>query len=425
MTLCLLQDRNLIRSRARSARFALARINAPLAPSTYSRPGADIALVLDRSGSMSGEKFRLAKQAVEQGIQRLNHKDTFSVVVYDEKVTVVSESQSATVQAKRNALSELAMVSPRGTTNLGEGWLTGCGEVARHLSNERIGRVYLLTDGLANVGITDPGALATHARELRMRGVSTSTFGVGEDYDEVLLGQMADAGGGAFTHIRHPKEIPALIDHELGETLEIVARNVTLTISKQTSVQVTPVGPYPFEETDYETIIRIPDLVSAQEFELPLRITLPKGIDGDEIFQEVFVSDKDDVLKGKPLPLGWTWASHEDNDNQPRERDVDYVIAERYAAMAREEASTMNRDGQYGLAAKRLKQVAKRIAGYAGNDRKLNRIVRGLRRDAETYSHFMSSLDRKASYSSSLYIARGGTKHSLRKKWSVSPTPKD
>jgi len=85
----------------------------------------------------------------------------------------------------------------------------------------------------------------------------------------------------------------------------------------------------------------------------------------------------------------------------------------------------MNRDGQYGLAAKRLKQVGKRIAGYAGNDRKLNRIVRALVRDADIYSQHMSSFDRKASYSSSLNLARGGTKDSLRKKWSTPSSPKE
>jgi len=85
-----------------------------------------------------------------------------------------------------------------GSTNLAEGWLRGAEQVASHLAAEGVNRVLLLTDGLANVGITDPAQLAAHAAQLRKRGVATSTIGVGEDFDESLLQALADAGGGHF-----------------------------------------------------------------------------------------------------------------------------------------------------------------------------------------------------------------------------------
>ena len=339
MTLRAFQDRTLTRSRARSERFVLARIIAPEIESEKIRTAADISFVLDRSGSMAGLKLDLAKQAIKAGIGRLSRRDSFSVVVYDEQVEIVAAATKATSQAKSEALSKMSSVHPRSTTNLGEGWLTGCGEVARFITDNRIGRCLLMTDGLANVGITDPGTLAMHAEELRRRGVSTSTFGVGEDYDEVLLGQMADAGGGAFTHIRGAGEIPALLDRELGETLEIAARGVSLQIRMPDHVRVTPIGPFPWHAIEDGISLTLPDLVSAQEFELPLYISLPRGQEGSEIAIELQLSDKARVLDHTPVLLSWTWASHEENDSQPREREVEYVIAERYAAMAREEAA--------------------------------------------------------------------------------------
>ncbi len=277
-------------------RFAIAEIVAPTAPEGTPRPRVDIAFVLDRSGSMAGQKFSLARKAIEQAIQTLCSDDTFSVVIYDNRIEVVQPACAATRDAKRRAVSRLRQVSPRGTTNLSEGWLVGCGQVAEHLTSSRIGRCLVLTDGLANVGITDPSTLAHHATQLRSRGVSTSTFGVGADFDEVLLGQMADAGGGAFRFIEHPEQIPSLIANELGDTLEIVARNVTLDVHVEPEVRIRPIGPYPWVNTDTGIQVALPDLVSDQELEIPLEVRLDRGPAGETTAMRLTLTDRDSVL---------------------------------------------------------------------------------------------------------------------------------
>ena len=176
-------------------------------------------------------------------------------MVYDDVVDVVIESTHASAEARRGAIERLRSVEARGSTNLGEGWLRGCEQVAGHLVERGVNRCLLLTDGLANVGITDPDELASHAAELRARGVSTSTFGVGNDFDERLLQAIADAGGGHFYYIADAPQIRDAITSEVGETLEVVARDVDLEITARDDIRIEPISPYPAQSRGNRTVV--------------------------------------------------------------------------------------------------------------------------------------------------------------------------
>src|SRR5688572_7867122 len=240
-------DRRFIRSTHRSERFVLVELEAPPAAQKATRDPVNLAFVLDRSGSMSGEKIDLAKRAIETAVDRLLPTDRFAVVCYDDRIDVVVEGTTASREAKTNAIDRLRSIDARGSTDLAGGWLRGAEQVAlgqeivaggnaksdgdmqQLASNSGAGnvgpvgssvnRVLVLTDGLANVGIVDHAELARHAQELRARGVTTTTFGVGEDFDEGLLQSMADAGGGHFYFIQNAAQIQDHIATEVGELL--------------------------------------------------------------------------------------------------------------------------------------------------------------------------------------------------------------
>ena len=232
-------DRTLIRAGARSTRYVLARVTAPRAPRNTERHPINLGLVLDRSGSMESErKFGLARDAVEQALRMLRPEDRFALVVYDNAIDVLAPSTRATSEAKRLTLDALDAVRPRGCTNLGGGWLRGCEQVAQFLDRENVSRCLLLTDGLANEGITDRDTLANHASELRRRGVATSTFGVGADFDERLLRDMAHEGGGNFYFIEGATQIPEMLTGELGEALEITLRDAAIVVRSDGGARV-------------------------------------------------------------------------------------------------------------------------------------------------------------------------------------------
>ena len=370
-------DRRFIRSTSRSSRFILAEINAPHAheQANRTRPAVNLAFVLDRSGSMAGEKIALAKQAVVSALGHLNAGDRFSVVVYDDVIDVVIPSTQATASAKSDAIALIGRIDARNQTNLGEGWLRGCEQVARHLNNDGVNRTLLLTDGLANVGITNHDELATHAAELRNRGVQTTTFGVGSDFNEVLLQAMANAGGGNYYYIADSKQITDYITSEVGEALDVVARDVVLEIQTPEGVAVESLTPFPFEQRDGRTTVNLGSLVAEQVVQVVLRLNFPLQEIGRETGAVLSLSARDEAAEDTSHPISWTYADSKTNDLQERNAEVDRAVASVFASRARQEATAFNRDGNFPAAQAALAAVAKRIRSYAGRDPQMRELI--------------------------------------------------
>ncbi len=404
-------DRTLIRGVGRSKRFVLAQVTAPPAGRRRERLAVNLAFVLDRSGSMSGEKIELAKRTIVEAIGRLEPRDRFSIVAYDDRVDVVVGSSAATADAKAVALDHLRLIDARGSTNLSGGWLRGAEQVATDQLADGVNRVLLLTDGLANQGIVDGTEIATHAAALRARGVSTTTFGLGADFDEVLLQGMADAGGGHFYFVRDAATIRDHIASEVGETLEVVARDVELEIVVAEGVQVEALSPQPARTRGGRTLLDLGDLVSEQVLDLVIRLTFPFGDVGRTSGAILRLSDRDGVLgagdgAAEDTRLTWTWADHAANDAQPRDVEVDRSVATQFAARARQEAVQRNRQVDFAGARHVLAATAKRIREYAGRDARMREIVAELAVEGETFSAPMPSLMLKEAHFASANLSR-------------------
>jgi Ca-activated chloride channel homolog len=391
-------DRTLVRSAARSTRYALVTVIAPVATRAATRIPANLAIVLDRSGSMAGEKFMLARRAVEQALAQLQPDDRFALVAYDDSIDVLVESTLATSDARRNALARLAGIEPRGSTDLEGGWMRGCEQVAVCLEDragdraQTIDRCLLLTDGLANRGLTDREALIGHATALRERGVQTSTFGVGSDFDERLLAGLADAGGGHFYFLASAEQIPELIASEVGEALEVVMRGVVVEAKLARGMTARAMSPLRSRTTESRDgcvtlSISVGDLVSAQELELVIAMNFPTGADGEPMGVDLTLSDGSGASRVVRTPLQFTYASHAENDRQPRNRFVDRRVAMLFAASARREAVEHQRAHDYERARGVLISTAKRIHSYAGGDAELLAIAAELQRDVAAHAN--------------------------------------
>lgn len=232
-------------------RYLWVQLEVPRKAAQSARQPLDIALVLDRSGSMSGTKISLARQAAKGAAQLLRETDRCALVAYDNEV-LTAVPTGAVDSGQRSRLSRaLGSIDARGSTDLFGGWAGGAEQVSAEAPG-RIRRVLLLTDGLANVGIVDPDIIQGHVRELNLRGVGTSTFGVGADFDEVLVGKMAEAGGGHFYYIERPEQIPDYLASELGELLTVVARSVQMSVAVTGNAAIQCLNDLPIASGKYQ-----------------------------------------------------------------------------------------------------------------------------------------------------------------------------
>ena len=271
---------SLIRATAPSHRFVRVEITAPEAPRRADRIPVNLAFVIDRSGSMAGDKIRKAREAAIQGIRALRAEDRFAVVAYDDHVDVVVPSSLATPEARAEAEERIAGIGDRGSTDLHAGWLAGCEEVGRALRDDAVGRCLLLTDGLANQGITSPDEIASRVAALRQRRISTSALGVGSDFDEHLLAQVAEAGGGNFHFIEGASQIPEFMGAEVGEALAITARDVVLVVEAGEGALVESLNDFPCTREGDAWRIELGSMFGGQMLDPVLRLTLPGGTRG-------------------------------------------------------------------------------------------------------------------------------------------------
>lgn len=199
-----------------------------------SRVPLRLSLVIDRSGSMDGPPLEAATAAAADLVRRLAPEDVVSVVAFDDQVITAVPPHRAGGEA--HVAERILGIVAGGTTNLSGGWLRGRELVSRDRADGAVHRVLLLTDGHANVGITDPVELAELAAQSKAKGITTSCVGVGDGYDEALLRAMADAGGGNAFHIERPDQAALAFGDELAGLQTLAGQNLSVTIALDDAV---------------------------------------------------------------------------------------------------------------------------------------------------------------------------------------------
>ena len=254
----------------------LLRLNIAELPVSSDRPRLNLGLVLDRSGSMSGRKLKNAKKAACYCVDQLQAEDMVSIVIFDHEVDVLIPATSG--DERTNIKHAIETVRSGGSTDLYAAWVTGGKQVAAKLDPKYMNRVILLTDGLANVGETNPQVFVSRAEGLFNRGISTTTIGVGNDFNEDLLVAMANAAGGNSWFVEGPEDFQRIFATEMGGLLREVCARVSLGLKPAKGVKILDVL-NDFNRTSTGKY-RLPNLLGGEPLDVMVRALLPGGLPG-------------------------------------------------------------------------------------------------------------------------------------------------
>jgi Ca-activated chloride channel family protein len=252
----------------------LVRIQAPEAPARLKpkRLPLHVALVIDRSGSMAGKPLQEARRCAAHVIDGLQPTDVVSLVIYDDSVETLVPADLVGDRSRYHAA--LRTVRSGGQTDLHGGWVRGAETLAPLTGSETLSRVILLSDGCANAGFTDVRGIERQCRELAAAGVTTSTYGLGNNFNEELMVGMAQAGGGNHYYGQTADDLMAPFQEELALMQATAARTVRLRLLAPEGVTFQVLNDYLREDGAW----RLPDLLFGGEAWALVRVTVPAGV---------------------------------------------------------------------------------------------------------------------------------------------------
>lgn len=240
------------------------------------RTPVNVALVLDRSGSMKGKRLASAKEAARMALSRLGRSDFVSLVAYNHDVDVLSRSSRV---SNHDSLDELIdSLVANGTTALYAGVKEGGRQVKRNYSDRRVNRVILMSDGLANVGPSSPGALADLGQELGSKGISVTTIGLGLSYNEDLMSRLALASDGNHAFAKTPDDLVDIFNSEFGDTLSIAAQDIEIIIECRDGYKPKRVLGRKAEIDGSRARVKLNQLTGGAERYLIVELEAPSGV---------------------------------------------------------------------------------------------------------------------------------------------------
>ncbi len=314
------------------------------------RPMVDLAVVLDRSGSMDGAKLVQAKLAARQLIANLDASDRFSLTVYGSDVEVVFPTTIASSTAKESAFSAISAIYTDGGTNLSGGLAAGQSQLLG-LSDikGRVQRVVLISDGQANEGIVNRDELAQLAYQASMHGVSITTVGIGLDFDEQTMTRIAVSGRGNYYFAENADMLGELFDTELTRLGATVATQIRLRISPQQGVEIREILGYPMRRVGNDWLVNIPDMHAGETRKVIVAMGVQGSGSGKMQLTKVhadFVTPKHGELESLSKSVVAVLTKNQEVVDNHRDRNANRLIGRALTAQAIDQATALYERGQ-------------------------------------------------------------------------------
>jgi len=350
-------------------------LDAPPPPEKSMRPAVNLAIVLDRSGSMAGRKLERAKDAAIEALRHLGPMDMFSVVVYDHNVSTVVSAQHATnIEWIERRIRQ---IRSGGNTALFGGVSQGAEEVRKNFDGNYVHRIILLSDGIANIGPSSPEDLGRLGAALIKEDISVTTVGVGTDYNEDLMTRLSQNSDGNTYFVESSRDLSRIFTAELGDVLSVVAKKVNIIIE-------CPNGVKPLNIIGREGRIKgrfvelsLNQLYGSQEKYALIEVEIPVGKSGEKKdIAYVNVSYENPFTQKKETSSGRVYARFS-KDRIKVKKSANIAVRKEYQlnlnALSQEKAISLSDRGQNKEAVSELKKSADKLreVGQEYNDEDL------------------------------------------------------
>lgn len=274
--------------------FATLELEGVEVPGSRRSP-VNLALVIDRSGSMAGDKLTHAKQAARQLVSQLGPNDRLAIVHYGSTASALPGAL-ATDEAKARMLAFIDGIWDDGGTNIGQGLTMGRDLLLSAKSDFKVNRLILISDGQPTEGLTDVAGLTALAKEIRGHGVSVSSIGVGTEFNEDLMAAFAEVGGGAYGYLSDTSQLASIFAKDLDRAGTQVARDVRLRFELPAGVELGSVFGQQVRREGNQVTVTLPDFSAGQRERVVARLEVQPGRGGERLEITAFSLEYFDLL---------------------------------------------------------------------------------------------------------------------------------
>jgi Ca-activated chloride channel family protein len=240
----------------------------------------NVALVIDKSGSMQGQKISNAKKAAIMAVEHLRPYDIISVITYDHQAEILLPATKAS--NKDMIIREINNLKAGGSTALYDGVEKGARELRKFLDRKRVNRIILVSDGLANVGPSTPEELGKLGSALGEENISVTTIGLGLGYNEDLMTRLAQKSDGNHAFVEQASDLVAFFNHEFSDILSVVSQEVNVTIICGEAIRPIRVLNRDGKILPQQVFVKLNQLYSEQEKYVLLELEVPAHKVGEE-----------------------------------------------------------------------------------------------------------------------------------------------
>ncbi len=235
----------------------------------------DLVVVLDRSGSMNGQKLHDARTAVLHLLERLSARDRLSVVTYSNNVEILFPLLQVNGASKERLKTLVRAINAGGGTNLSSGLSSGIAALMQADGHGRQRKVILISDGLANHGITSPTELGAMAADGSEYNLGISTVGVGYDFNEIVMTTIADHGAGNYYYLESPQDIGSVFEKEFETARTVAAGGMEIRIPLSDGLKLVDAGGFPIKLENNRAVIYPGTILAGQSRRIFLSYQVP------------------------------------------------------------------------------------------------------------------------------------------------------